>query len=64
VIDTADLVRVGRNLTIYAVAVGLLVVAALGMAGAFELSLVLTVPMFLVGPALIFFVHESLGGPF
>ena len=63
-IDTADLLRVGRNLAIYAVAVGVLVVAALGMAGAIDLSLVLAVPLFLVGLALIFFVHESLGGPF
>ncbi|RQH00480.1 hypothetical protein [Natrarchaeobius oligotrophus] len=56
-------VRVGRNLLIYAVGVALLVVAALGLADARDVSTVVAVPLFVAGLALVFVVHEYFGGP-
>ncbi|MEY7849493.1 hypothetical protein AB7C87_09900 [Natrarchaeobius sp. A-rgal3] len=56
-------IRVGRNLAVYAVGVGLLVVAALGLAGAIDLSTIVAAPLFVVGLALVFVVHEYFGGP-
>ncbi|SNR26202.1 hypothetical protein [Halorubrum vacuolatum] len=63
-LETTEVARVARNLVIYGIAVGLLVYAALGLAEAIELSVAIAIPLFLVGLALIFFVHESLDGPF
>ncbi|MDQ2049791.1 hypothetical protein RBH26_04780 [Natronolimnohabitans sp. A-GB9] len=55
--------RIGRNLLVYAVGVGLLVVAALGLADAIALSSALAASLFVVGLVLVFVVHEYFGGP-
>lgn len=55
--------RVGRNLSVYAVGVGLLVIAALGLANAISLSTLAAAPLFACGLVLIFVVHEYFGGP-
>ncbi|WP_049889256.1 hypothetical protein [Natronolimnohabitans innermongolicus] len=61
--ETERVLRVGRNLAIYAVGVGLLVVAALGLADAIELSTAVAAPLFVAGLLLVLIVHEYFGGP-
>ncbi|QSG01374.1 hypothetical protein [Natranaeroarchaeum sulfidigenes] len=52
-----------RNLSVYAVGVGMAVAGALGIAAAIELSLLIAWPLFIAGLALVLVVHEYLGGP-
>ena len=59
-----DFATVGRNVVVYLLGVGLAVAGALGLANAIELSLVLSVFLFVAGLATVLFVHESLDGPF
>lgn len=56
--------EVGRNLVVYAVGVGSLVVAALGLAGAIDLSVQISIPLFALGLGLVLVVHEVFDGPF
>lgn len=57
------MVRLGRNLLVYAAGVSLLIVAALGMAEAIDVSMVVAAPLFVVGLVLVLIVHEYFGGP-
>ncbi|WP_170830992.1 hypothetical protein [Natronobacterium texcoconense] len=61
--ETAQVLRIGRNLVVYAVGVGLLVAGALGMADAIDLTTTVAIPSFVVGLLLVLFVHEYFGGP-
>ena len=56
-------VAVARNVVIYLAGVGMAVAGALGLAEAIELQPVVSVPLFVVGLAIVVFVHEYLGGP-
>lgn len=62
--ESIDLYDVGRNLLIYAVGVAVLVVAALGLAGAIDLSTWLALSLFALGLVLVLTVHEVFDGPF
>jgi len=55
--------RLLRNLSVYAVGVGLAVAGALGLAAAIELSTVIATVLFIVGLVAVVAVHEYLGGP-
>lgn len=55
--------RLVRNLGVYAVGVALAVTGALGLAGAIVLSPLFAGSLLIVGLALVFVVHEFLGGP-
>lgn len=55
--------RIGRNLLVYAAGVGSFVAGVLGMAGAIELSMAVAVPLFVGGLTLVLIVHEYFGGP-
>ncbi|AFZ74091.1 hypothetical protein [Natronobacterium gregoryi] len=57
------LLAFGRNLLVYAAGVGLLVVGALGVAGAIDLSTIVAGPLFVAGLILVVGVHEYFGGP-
>ncbi|NGM69493.1 hypothetical protein G6M89_10835 [Natronolimnobius sp. AArcel1] len=61
--ELGQVLRIGRNLAVYTVGVGLLVVAALGLADAIELEALVAAPLFVVGLALVFVVHEFFNGP-
>ncbi|EMA47150.1 hypothetical protein [Halobiforma nitratireducens] len=61
--EATQALRIGRNLLVYAVGVGLFVVGALGMADAIDLSTTMAIPLFVAGLALVVIVHEYFGGP-
>ncbi|WIV67610.1 hypothetical protein [Natrialbaceae archaeon AArc-T1-2] len=61
--ESAAAIRILRNLVVYAVGVGLLVVAALGLAEAIDVSAAVAGVLFTVGLALVLVVHEYFGGP-
>ncbi|THE63745.1 hypothetical protein D8Y22_17640 [Salinadaptatus halalkaliphilus] len=61
--EANQVLRIGRNLLVYAAGVGLLVVGALGMADAIDLSTVVGTSLFVVGLVLVLVVHEYFGGP-
>ncbi|OVE84387.1 hypothetical protein [Natronolimnobius baerhuensis] len=61
--ELGQVLRIGRNLVVYTVGVGLLIVAALGLADAIELEALVAVPLFVVGLALVLVVHEYFDGP-
>ncbi|ARS91909.1 hypothetical protein [Natrarchaeobaculum aegyptiacum] len=56
--------EVGRNLVVYAIGVAILVVAALGLADAIDLSTQIAIPLFALGLILVIVVHEVFDGPF
>lgn len=62
--ESIGLLEVGRNLLIYATGVGILVVAALGLADAIDLSTRIAIPLFALGLILVLVVHEVFDGPF
>ena len=59
-VDLGDLVV---SLGLYAVGIALAMVAAAALVEAIELVTWLALVLFLVGLALVVFVHERLGGP-
>ncbi|ELY97475.1 hypothetical protein C482_12659 [Natrialba chahannaoensis JCM 10990] len=61
--DSAQALRIGRNLVLYAGGVGLLVVGALGLAAAIDLTASIAAVLFVVGLVLVLIVHEYFGGP-
>ncbi|TYT61374.1 hypothetical protein [Natrialba swarupiae] len=61
--EARRVLQVGRNLLIYAVGVGLLVIGALGLADAIAVSTAVSIPLFVVGLVLVLIVHEYFGGP-
>lgn len=61
--ESASIGSIARNLSIYAVGVGLSVVGALGLADAIELLSVLSAVLFVGGLVIVLLVHEYLGGP-
>lgn len=58
-----DRTALARNLSLYALGVGLAVAGALGLAAAINLLLPLAAMLFIVGLAIVVGVHEYLGGP-
>ncbi|ELY45836.1 hypothetical protein [Natronorubrum tibetense] len=62
-LESIDTVSLVRNLSIYAVGVGLAAAGALGLAEAIELSSPIAAALFITGLVTVVAVHEYLGGP-
>lgn len=62
-VSVSNSVRLLRNLSIYAVGIGLAVAGALGLAAAIELSTLLAVVLFVGGLVVVIAVHEFFDGP-
>lgn len=62
-LESVDTVGLIRNLSVYAIGVGLAVAGALGLAEAIELSIPFAAILFTAGLAVVVLVHEYLGGP-
>ena len=55
---------VARNLLIYTVGIACAVAGALGLSGAIDVQVYLSVVLFITGLILVIIVHEYLDGPF
>ena len=62
-LESGDAARVVRNLSIYLIGTGAAVAGALGLAGAIELTSVLSAVLLFAGLATVVFVHHYLDGP-
>ena len=56
--------RLGLNLILYAIGVGMSVAGALGLVQQIELQFLASSVLFLVGLVIVIAVHEGLDGPF
>ena len=63
-VESAAVSGTVRNVGIYTIGVALAVAGALGLAEAITLPPLVSLPLFVLGLAVVIVVHEYLGGPF